>query len=86
MKYKSPSVWSVEVIMAHPLPRIAWYFDPGHEDEARVLFDALAANRGVIQNDDRAWSIGVNLVAWEQHPSYDEAVGMIIAQQGWSES
>ena len=86
--YKKAAFWSTELVMPHPLPKLAWYFAVDNDGEtfARQLFDALRITRGVVQDEDRRWTLGVNLVLWDSHPSHDDGIGFIIEQEGWSEA
>lgn len=86
MRYKTPAFWSVELVMPAPHHRVAWYFPMDGEPQARSLYTAMCVERGVIQDEERKWTIGVNLVAWDIHPSHDEAVGMIVDQIGWNQA
>lgn len=89
--YKAPVTYTVELVMSGPTHRVTWEFsaDVFGDTQSKTLYDELTRTRGVIRCKDPdyegKYTIGVNRVVWDKHPSHDDAVGMILNQQGWQE-
>lgn len=90
-RYKSPVTYTVELVLPEG-PNVVWSFYAGDDgkDESQKLFDQLSQNRGVMRSiqapeddDDGRYTIGVNRVVWDRNPDQDDAVGIILNQEGW---
>lgn len=89
-RYNTPVVWTVQLVLpmtGNQSNDVSFDF-PGDEhgqEQARQLFKELTKTRGVLRSHDDRYTQGVNLIAWDKHPSHDDATGMIIGQEGWVE-
>jgi hypothetical protein len=87
-KYARPVLYTVEVVLPGR-GTVVWMFSPGEAQAAGELYEAVSAQRPVIQapgdpDKDGRYAIGINLVSWSTHPSMDlEGSGMILNQIGW---
>lgn len=61
------------------------YLIPGEQlDQAQRAFNTLAGLQPVTHDDYAApGPRTMNLIAWDRHPSQDDAVGHIIEQHTW---
>lgn len=90
-RYKGPVAYTVELVLQGPTHRVVWTFpaEVFGDTQSKSLYDELTRSRGVIAckdpDYDDKFTIGVNRVVWDMHPSRDEATGIILNQQGWQE-
>lgn len=90
-QYKKISVMTVELVRPEN-GSVIWAFeDTMKERYARALYDALIRGENMLEypgnkSSSAARPICVNLVAWDQNPSYhDDATGLIIEQYSFGD-